>query len=208
MVSATNNSEVSEDEGNDSANVDSNVGDNETITPIPPIAASRRPPPALQGAGCLSRWTFSWAADLLRRGMASPLQDTDLPGLLEEDTSAFNRTYMERLWENEQRRAANEVKQRMRRRYHCCSKFRGLFHPTKPSLYHALMKDYFTQTWYAQLLLATSMAARLGQSLALGLLIEQFTPTDEKHVSSTKMGYAWASTLVGCGVIFLLTKQL
>ncbi|KAL9182261.1 hypothetical protein ACHAXT_012913 [Thalassiosira profunda] len=50
------------------------------------------------------------------------------------------------------------------------------------------------------------MAARLGQSLALGLLIEQFTPSEEPR--NTKMGYAWACTLIGCGLLFLFCKQM
>ena len=169
--------------------------------PTPP----RRRPPALQDASFISEWTFQWTADLLRRGMAEPLDDEDLPGLLEEDTSAYNRAYMEELWRREQERAHHEAERRRRSTGRRCRyAIRNLFRPARPSLYHALMGDYFAKTWWAQVLLATSMAARLGQALALGLLIQQFA---DDGSGNTKRVYIWSCTLIGCGIVFLFTKQ-
>ena len=169
--------------------------------------SSRRRPAALQDASFISEWTFQWTADLLRRGMAKPLEDEDLPGLLEEDTSAYNRAYMEELWRREQERAHHEAERRRRSKGRRCRfAIRNLFRPARPSLYHALMGDYFAKTWWAQVLLVTSMAARLGQSLALGLLIQQFAD-DGSNNGSTKRGYIWSCTLIGCGIVFLFTKQ-
>ena len=181
-----------------------------------PSTSRKRRPPALQDARFVDKWTFNWTSDLLRRGMATPLDDDDLPGLLEEDTSAYNRAYMEELWRRERQRAHAEAERRRRsgKRRLCGHAMRNLFRPAKPSLYHALIGDYFARTWWAQVLLATSMAARLGQSLALGLLIQQFATEDEDDDGSqtnantnTKRGYIWSATLIGCGIVFLFTKQ-
>jgi len=138
--------------------------------------------------------------------MAKPLEDEDLPDLLKGDTSAYNRGYVEDLWRKEQERAHAEAERR-RRKQRKPNALRNLFRPARPSLYHALLGDYFAKTWWAQALLATSMAARLGQSLALGLLIQQFASSDEDGNTNTKSGYIWSCTLIGCGVVFLFTKQ-
>ena len=127
----------------------------------------------------------------------------------------YNRAYMEDLWRKEQQRARAEAERRRqigkrRLRRVCGHAMRNLFRPARPSLYHALVGDYFARTWWAQVLLATSMAARLGQSLALGLLIQQFATEDEgggSQTNTTKRGYIWSATLIGCGIVFLFTKQ-
>ena len=176
----------------------------------------KRRPPALQDASFVSQWTFNWTSDLLRRGMAKPLDDEDLPGLLEEDTSTYNRAYVEDLWRREQQRAHAEAERRRtsskgnRRKCRRGYGIRNLFRPAKPSLYHALIGDYFARTWWAQVVLVASMAARLGQSLALGLLIQQFANDEDVgdgRQTNTKRGYIWSGTLIGCGIVFLFAKQ-
>ena len=122
-----------------------------------PSTSRKRRPPALQAdaTSVVSKWTFNWTSDLLRRGMAKPLDDDDLPGLLEEDTSTYNRVYMEELWRRERQRAHAEAERRRQsgKRRLCGYAVRNLFRPAKPSLYHALIGDYFARTWWAQVLL-------------------------------------------------------
>lgn len=164
-----------------------------------PPAAPLRPAPALEGASVVSRLLFTWAYPLLKLGRTRPLLESDLPALLEADTSAYNRRYFEELWEGEKERTRARTG---RWKGPASAAVPAAAPPLIPRLDRAVFVDYFRQTWDAQAWLVLSMAARLGQSLSLGLLIEQFSAG-----SDARMGYAWAGCLVGTGLVFLVAKQ-
>ena len=88
------------------------------------------------------------------------------------------------------------------------------------------MKDYYKTTRFAQCLLVLNSASKIGQAIALGLLMEQFTivPTNSGDAdgaaalfeanrtsasssSRTKEGYIWCIVLIACGLITFPTKQ-
>ena len=125
-----------------------------------------RKPPPLETASLLSKAIFAWPYALLKLGMERPLTESDLPDISEADTSAYNRIYFERLWEQEKRK-----------------------HPDNPMLQRALLKDFFSEIWYVQPMYMLGAVAKIAQAVALGLLIESF----EQDNGS---GYQWASVIV------------
>lgn len=127
---------------------------------------ARRKPPPLETAPLWSKAIFAWPYALLKLGLERPLTESDLPEISKEDTSAYNRIYFERLWEEEKR-----------------------LHPEKPMLQRAVMKDFFKSIWYVQPMYMLGAVAKVSQAVALGLLIESF----EKDNGS---GYLWASVIV------------
>jgi len=127
--------------------------------------AERKPPP-LETASILSKATFSWPYPLLKLGMERPLTEADLPSISEKDSSAYNRKYFERIWEEEKR-----------------------LHPANPMLQRALLKDFFTSIWYVQPMYMLGAVAKISQAVALGLLIESFEQNNGD-------GYLWASVIV------------
>jgi len=103
----------------------------------------------LESASLLSRLFFLWPYGLLKLGMQRPLEDADLPRVMEVDSSTYNRDYIMRIWEEEKKRS-------------------------RPSLQRALLWDFFRSCWYIQPLMGIAAAARVTQAVALGFLIEYF----------------------------------
>jgi hypothetical protein len=132
-----------------------------------------RAKPPLSEASPISQFLFMWPAPLLKLGMTRPLEERDLPDICEADTSAANRVYFEKLWEEEKRN-----------------------HPENPMLQRALLKDFIFSLWYVQPMLMLGAAAKLSQAIALGLLIESF---EQDNGSS----YLWASVIVLGGLALL-----
>jgi len=125
-----------------------------------------RKPPPLEEASLFSKAIFSWPYALLKMGLERPLTEMDLPDISEADTSAYNRIYFEKLWDEEKRQ-----------------------HPDKPLLQRALLKDFFKSVWYVQPMYMLGAVAKIAQAVALGLLIESF---EENNGSS----YQWATVIV------------
>ncbi len=145
----------------------------------------------LESADVLSKCSFSWIYPLLKLGLTRPLMESDLPALHDLETSSVNRQIIEELWENEVRTG-------------------------RRNFGRALFWHYFKTTWIAQILMAFNMAARIGQAMALGLLMEQFgrfeqgdfgDDSDSPSHTNTKKGYLYASLLVLCGLIAFPTKH-
>jgi ATP-binding cassette subfamily C (CFTR/MRP) protein 4 len=134
---------------------------------------SKRSENAMGAASFLSRLFFYWPYPLLELGLERPLDESDLPDILEDDTSNFNRNYFDKMWADEKAR-----------------------NPKKPSLHRAFLKDFFRSIWYVQPLIMLADTAKIVQAIALGLLIESFETGDGK-------GYRWASLLVAAGVVIL-----
>ncbi len=141
----------------------------------------------LESANLISKCSFSWIYPLLRLGLTRPLRESDLPALHDLETSSVNRRIIEDLWESEMRTG-------------------------RRNFGRALFWHYFKTTWIAQILMAVNMAARIGQAMALGLLMEQFGRFEHEndspsHTNTKKEGYLYASLLVLCELIAFPTKH-
>jgi len=147
-----------------------------------------RPPNPLKDATLASTLLFDWAWPLLKLGSARPLEEADLPQVHPHDSSAYNRSYIDRIWKQCQQE--------------------------RKSLARGLLQDFFQTTIKCQFLLAMNSAARIGQAVALGLLMEQFssspslsTEGDNNYSTNKNNGYIWSGVMVFCGLIAFLTKQ-
>lgn len=132
-----------------------------------------RPPNMMASASRWSRLLFYWPYPLLKLGLQRPLEDRDLPEILQPDTSRYNRKYLQELWRRELER-----------------------NPSKPSLHRAMLIDFCRSIWYIHPLMAAAATAKIVQAVVLGNLIETFETGDKK-------GYLWAGLLVACGVVIL-----
>jgi len=165
-----------------------------------------RPPDPLESASLWSRCTFSWIYPLLKLGSGSgsgsgsfdnpnPLQEEDLYTLNEAESSAYNRRRIEALWEAEVTSG-------------------------RRNFARALFWDYIRTTWSAQVYMAINMTARIGQAVALGMLMEQFRIDendsgngdrndngDATAAATTTKGYLYAGIMVLCGLIAFPSKQ-
>jgi hypothetical protein len=139
-----------------------------------------RPPNLLREAGFASKCFFAWAYPLMQLGCQRPLEEFDLPELDPLDTSSYNRIQLETLWEKTKAS------------------------PKSNDLGRVLFAEYLRRTWWARILLAANMISRIGQALALGLLLDQF---DSEKSVDPKQGYLWASVMVLCGLISFPSKQ-
>lgn len=158
-----------------------------------------RPPCPLDDATLLQRLLFLWAWPLLRLGASRPLEESDLADVSVSDSSSYNRSYVrERVWSAEAAGGdGGGGGGRSGRR------------AGTGTLGRALLADYFRTTRPAQVLLALNSAAKIGQALALGLLMEQFTAeaSDGGGGSSAGEGYKWCAVLVACGLVTFVSKQ-
>lgn len=151
-----------------------------------------RTPSPLEGASLASRILFTWPYPLLKLGSTRPLTEADLPALAEPDSAAHCREKFAALWKQEKERC--KELQRKRRR-------RNTEKETQPSLFRAICLQYIKNTKVAQVLLVTTMGARIAQALSLGYLLDSLD--DERDNS----GYIWVGVLVVCGMIAFLCKQ-
>ena len=101
------------------------------------IPKERMPNPWKQ-ASWLSRLLFTWPYPLLKLGMERPLEEQDLPEILDGDRSTANRLYLEGVWNDEVQR-----------------------HGKKASLHRAILRDFFTSIWYVQPLICAATVAKV-----------------------------------------------
>lgn len=177
---------------------------NNSTTTTDNNARSVRPACPFEHTSIYENILFSWALPLLQLGTQRPLQEIDLPTLHFEDTSVYNKLYIEKLWNNSSNNGNNSNARSEEGK--------------QISLGHALLKDYFKSTRTPQLLLALNSASKIGQAVALGMLMEQFTTTaDDSSLitsgsansskSSSREGYIYCAILILCGLITFPTKQ-
>jgi ATP-binding cassette subfamily C (CFTR/MRP) protein 4 len=142
----------------------------------------------LEDASLFSKICFSWVYPLLKLGAKRPLEEIDLNELCTLETSAYNKEKIENIWQQ-------EIKSNRR------------------SLARALFSDYLKSTWFAQLMMAINMGARIVQAWALGLLMEQFARVDvaysaeEQGSVDARKGYFYACIIVFCGLVAFPSKQ-
>eukprot|EP00985_Skeletonema_marinoi_P029513 scaffold28055_cov77-Skeletonema_marinoi.AAC.2 len=141
-----------------------------------------------RSAGVISRFFFHSAYPTLKLGSQRPLKEDDLPELGKLESPRHNRLKIEKVW-------AEEVKS------------------GRMNLGRALLADFITSTWKAQLLAFVNFLARIGQAYALGLLMEEFGRYDSNAASMSekvvdaKMAYIYAGLLTVCGLIAFPSKQ-
>ena len=151
------------------------------------IAHSRKES-SLKNATLLSQICFSWAYPLLKLGAKRPLQEIDLDELDTLDTSAYNKSKIEEMWQQE-----------------IISK--------RKNLARALFSDYLKTTWLAQVLMCINMGARIVQAWALGLLMEQFGRFDVGDSSEgngsvdAKNAYFYSGIIILSGLVAFPSKQ-
>jgi hypothetical protein len=143
----------------------------------------QRPPNPLEGASLFSRLTFSWPLSLIRKGLEEPLEEKDIPEILEEEDSDRNRKKFEAVWQDEVKSARKAGR--------------------RPSLHLALVKLYLRSLWFVQPAIVVTSTSRIGQALSLGRLIESFGADS----GGKNWGYAWATVLIACTCIPLISHH-
>jgi len=142
-------------------------------------------------ASLWSRFWFAWTKPLLDLGRQRPLEACDLPPIALVDQSRYNRTYIETLWRQEQERCSSR---------HGSSK--------KASLARAMARDYIKTTWPSRLLIMLNSLSKVGQAMALGILLDSFEDkSNQNNNTITSSGYFWAALIIVCGCIAFPTKQ-
>jgi hypothetical protein len=141
-----------------------------------------RPRNLLETASLWSKLTFGWPAPILQMGMERTLEESDLPELPEIETSNYNLRLLDRIWGAEKKQAEE--------------------HGRKPSLQRAIFKYAVNKLWFVQPMMFVLSAARIGQALALGNLIEFF-----QGDSSRAKGYSYAAVVVLCGFLVLMVNH-
>ncbi|CAB9509666.1 Multiple drug resistance-associated protein-like transporter 1 [Seminavis robusta] len=156
--------QIGRDKEGNGSNVTAHDEDYESATAEP--AKPPRPKDPLAEASPISQFLFMWPYPLLKLGMKRALEESDLPEISEADTSAANRIYFEKLWEEEKRQ-----------------------NPNNPRLDRAILKDFVKSMWYVQPMYMLAAVAKVSQAVALGLLIEAFEDDNGQ-------GYLWATVIV------------
>ena len=174
-----------------------------------------RPPHPFTNASLLSKLLFFWPYELMKKrdrktvdgsdgcgpsercgfrvssGERAPIEEGDLPDVLERDSSEKNLQWFHRIWEAEKSRVARRN-----------ARNGGTSKQEHPSLQRAIACDFLKSLWYVQPMMLCSSAARLVQALALGLLLETFEP--EEHNPQAGKGYLWSGVLVLSGFVVLM----
>ena len=136
----------------------------------------------------VSRLFFHSAFPILKIGSTRPLKEDDLRDLRTLESPCYNKAKIELIW-------VDEVKS------------------GRKNLGRALLSEYMRSTWKAQLLAFINFIARIGQALALGMLMEELGRYDGDDSSKSergvdvRMAYLYAGLLTCCGLIAFPTKQ-
>ena len=138
--------------------------------------AKPQEPSPLAEASLWSRFWFAWNKPLLDLGLERPLDNEDIPAIEIVDQSHFNREHIEKLWEDEKKRGG--------------------------SLAVALFREFFHSTWPSRLLIMLNSLSKIGQAVALGILLDSLEEEGNSYSS-----YIWAIVIILCGLIAFPTKQ-
>lgn len=170
-------------DNNDDSNSHENVNISKPSTD-PTITRSENP---YLNASLLSKFFFRWPYSMLQVGIQRTLEEIDLPNIMEQESSSYNRNHFEKIWEDELKRVE---------KYKCTNKKKKKI---KPSLHRALLVDFFKTTWMIQPMMFCSSVARIVMSLALGNLTQAFIDSDDGAKE-----YLWAGVLVVCNFVVLM----
>jgi hypothetical protein len=150
-----------------------------------PPGSNGPPSNPLKHASLYSQLTFSWPLPLIRKGMANELQETEIPDIMPDEDSDRNRCRIEAAW-NEEKESAQK-------------------YGRLPSLHRALLKLFFRTLWYIQPAIAVTSAARIGQAVVLGNLMDFFQGSVERQ--NELEGYGLVLVLFLCASVPLLTHH-
>jgi ATP-binding cassette subfamily C (CFTR/MRP) protein 4 len=164
-------------DNNDDTYKDNNNGNGRAENPYPK-------------ASLFSKCFFTWPYPLLKLGMERTLEESDLPNIMKEESSTYNRNLIEDIWEKELKRV-EKINNKNRTNNNKKKE-------VKPNLCRALLIDYFKTTWIIQPFMFCASAARIVMALALGNLTQAFIDRNGTD------GYLWAGTIVFCNIIVLM----
>jgi len=171
-------------------------------------ATPQRPAHPMVQASFISKLLFIWPYGLMSNknkvrvsddgAERAAIEESDLPEVLEPDTSEMNLHKFQEIWGAEQQRAT-KVKE-----YHLThhNKQKPLPKAASPSLHRAILKDFLSTMWFVHPFMLCSSTAKLVQALALGYLLESFEVASDSNAN--EQGYLWAGVLVLSGFVVLM----
>ena len=163
--------------------------------------------PYLQ-ASFLSKCFFIWPNQLLQLGLQRPLQETDIPHLMKQESSSFNLDVFTSIWNQELQRArtstmnTNTIMNTNTTNTSTTNtntmNTNTMNASTRPNLHRALLIHFFQSTWIIQPFMFCASVARITMSIALGNLTQAFID------SNVNKGYLWSMVLVLCNFVVLM----
>ena len=154
-----------------------------------------RPPHPYANASLVSKLFFSWPYSLMGKKTAScrVIQESDLPDVLDSDSSEANLRKFHALWEQEKARASEVYGKTARN----CSAFEAMPNSASPSLVRAIKNDFLSTMWFVQLSMFVNAVGKLVQALSLGCLLQSLE-------SRNGAGYFFTGSLVLSGFVVLV----
>jgi ATP-binding cassette subfamily C (CFTR/MRP) protein 4 len=153
--------------------------------------------PYLQ-ASFLSKCFFIWPNQLLQLGLQRPLQETDIPHLMKQESSSFNLDVFTSIWNQELQRARTSTMNTNTIMNTNTTNTNTMNASTRPNLHRALLIHFFQSTWIIQPFMFCASVARITMSIALGNLTQAFID------SNVNKGYLWSMVLVLCNFVVLM----
>ena len=153
-----------------------------------------RPPNPYANANLLSKLLFAWPKKLTDTE-SSVITESDLPDVLQAESSEENLRNFNKMWNDEKARAAKAMKEYNTQKDQSDSN--GVPKSATPSLAYAIRRDFLSSSLIVQVTHFVIAIGKLAQALALGKLLQSFEVQDDK-------GYLWALLLVLSGLICLI----
>lgn len=153
-----------------------------------------RPPNPYANANLLSKLLFAWPKKLTDTE-SSVITESDLPDVLQAESSEENLRNFSKMWNDEKARAAKVMKEYNTQKDQSDSN--GAPKSATPSLAYAIRQDFLSSSLVVQVTHFVIAIGKLAQALALGKLLQSFEVQDDK-------GYLWALLLVLSGLICLI----
>ena len=166
-----------------------------------------RPPNPYENASLLSKMFFVWPYQLMKKKKTGSktadtafdgiLNASDLPDVLNTDSSGENLFNFNVMWMAEKRRAEEVMKGH---------KIKSANNPSiapksaYPRLGRALIRDYIVSLWFLQPVMIVLSSAKLLQAVSLGKLIQSFQ-------DGGSSSYLWAGILVTSAAVVLMTNH-
>ena len=155
-----------------------------------------RPPNPYANANLLSKLLFAWPKKLCADGSSITITESDLPDVLQAESSEENLRNFNKMWNDEKARAAKAMKEYNTQKDQSDSN--GAPKSATPSLAYAIRQDFLSSSLVVQVTHFVIAIGKLAQALALGKLLQSF------EVQDGKGGYLWASLLVLSGLVCLI----
>jgi hypothetical protein len=170
----------------------------EEVASISSTVQDHRPPHPYANASLISKLFFSWPYSLMGKKTAScrVIQESDLPDVLDSDTSEANLRKFQALWEQEKARAS-KVNDKTPRNG---SAFEATPKAVYPSLARAIKNNFLFSLWFVQLSMFVNAVGKMAQALSLGFLLQSLE-------SQNGAGYCFAGILVLSGFVVLVSHH-